>query len=347
MLRRFVEHLCQSGPRQILASIFAIIAIGAALPARADDKLTVRLSWTAYAQHLPLFLAMEKGWFKAAHLDVYIEPGNGSITTVQLVGNGKFDLGHAALSSMAVGAAKGLNVIALAEYLQKSPLGIIYSKDLPIKSLKDFEGKSIIYTPASFESPFLEPFFRGNGVAPSSLKLIGVQASAKISTYLAGKGDAFVTTVPSDMPHVADKRPSSSLLFADYGMNLPTDGLIANTDSLKTKGPAIKRFVSVVSAAWAYILNGHVHEAAVDTIKQRPDDGTTVALLESELNEQISLFGTEGKTTFPGLQSEDEWAKAIKLMEEAKIIPAGTHPDQYFTNAYNDPAYGNSIVAGK
>ena len=130
-------------------------------------------------------------------------------------------------------------------------------------------------------------------------------------------------------------------------MNLPNDGIIANTNSLKTKGAAIKRFVSVVSAAWGYILNGHLHEAAVDTIKERPNDGTTVALLKSEFNKQISFFGTQGKTTFPGLQSEEEWAKAIKIMEEAKIIAAGTHPDQYFTNAYNDPAYGNSIVAVK
>jgi NitT/TauT family transport system substrate-binding protein len=347
MLRRFVEHCRQSGFRRALPYILAIMTVSAAVPAQAADKLTVRLSWTAYAQHLPFYLAMEKGWFKAADLDVYIEDGNGSITTVQLVGNGKFDLGHAALSSMAVGTARGVHVIALAQYLQKSPLGIIYAKNLGIKSVKDFAGKTVIYTPGSFESPFVAPFFTQNGMPPGSIKLVGVQASAKIATYLADKGDAFVTTVPSDMPHVEAKRPSDSLLFVDYGMNLPNDGIIANTDSLKTKGAAIKRFVSVVSAAWAYILDGHLHEAAIDTIKQRPNDGTTVALLESEFNEQASFFGTEGKTTFPGLQSKDDWARAIKLMEDAKVIPTGTEPDQYFTNAYNDATYGNSIVAGK
>lgn len=347
MLRRFVEYCCQPASRRTLASIVAFVTASAVIPVQAADRLTLRLSWTAYAQHMPFYLAMEKGWFKAANLDVYIEDGNGSITTVQLVGNGKFDLGHAALASMAVGAAKGVHVIALTQYLQKSPLGIIFAKNLGIKSPKDFAGKTVIYTPGSFESPFVAPFFTQNGVLPSSIKLVGVQASAKIATYLADKGDAFVTTVPSDMPHVADKRPSDSLLFADYGMNLPNDGIIANTDSLKTKGAAIKRFVSVVSAAWAYILNGHVHEAAVDTIKQRPNDGTTVALLESEFDEQKTFFGTEGKTTFPGLQSKEDWAKAIKVMEEAKIIPLGTDPGQYFTNDYNDAAYGNSIVAGK
>ena len=203
MLRSYRLGACRT-----LASILAIVAVSAGVPARAADKLTLRLSWTAYAQHLPFYLAMEKGWFKAANLDVYVEDGNGSVTTVQLVGNGKFDLGHAALSTMAVGAAKGVHVIALSQYLQKSPLGIIYAKTLPIKSPKDFEGKTVIYTPGSFKSPFLAPFFSQNGVPPSSINLVGVQASAKIATYLAGKGDAFVTTVPSDMPHVEEKRPS-------------------------------------------------------------------------------------------------------------------------------------------
>lgn len=347
MLRRIVKRHYSFDRRQVLASLLAVAALGAATPAVAADKLTMRLEWSPYVMHLPLYLAMEKGWFKAANLDVAMEDGNGSITTVQLVGNGKFDIGHAALSSMAVGASKGLAVTSVAEYMQKSPLGIIYDAKLDVKSVKDFAGKKLVYTPGSFESPFLEPFFAQNGVPMSSLSLVGVTAAAKISTYISGGADGFVGTVPADMPHVTDKRPAKSMLFADYGMNLPTFGIIANTESLKTKGPAIKRFVSVVSAAWAYIIDGHIDEAAAAVMKQRPNASTSVARLKAEFLNQASYFGTQGKTTFPGLQSKEEWVKAIKVMEAAKVIAAGTKPEQYFTNDYIDAAYGKSIVAGK
>ncbi|WP_162826917.1 ABC transporter substrate-binding protein [Pseudolabrys taiwanensis] len=344
MLRRTVEH-CLTWARGGLVAAVALTAVAA--PAKAADTLTMRLEWSAYVMHLPFYLAMEKGWFKAADLDIQMEDGNGSITMVQLVGNGKFDLGHGALSSAAVGASKGLPIIAVAEYLQKSPLGIIYDAKLDIKSMKDFVGKKMIYTPASFESPFLEPFFAQNGVSYSSLNLVGVEASAKMSTYMTGGADAFITTVPADFPRVAEKRPSKAVLFADYGMNLPTFGIVANTEALKKKGPAIKRFVSVVSAAWAYIIDGHAEEAAKAVMKLRPNAATTVERLVSEFKEQAPYFGTQGKTTFPGPQSAEEWAKAIKVMEAAKVISPGSKPEKYFTNDYVDAAYGKSIVAGK
>ncbi|RAI44426.1 ABC transporter substrate-binding protein [Rhodoplanes roseus] len=347
MMRRIAESFRSSAVRLGLASIAVATTVGGAAPARAADTLTMRLEWSAYVMHLPFYLALEKGWFKAAGIDLQMEDGNGSITMVQLVGNGKFDLGHGALSSMAVGASKGLALVAVSEYLQKSPLGIIYDAKYDITAMKDFAGKKMIYTPASFESPFLEPFFKQNGVPMGSLNMVGVEASAKMSSYMTGVAEAFVTTVPADLPRVEEKRASKAILFADYGMNLPTFGIVAGTEALKTKGPAIKRFVSVVSAAWEYILAGHADEAAEAVMKQRPNAATTAERLKAEFKQQAPYFGEQGKTVFPGLQSKEEWAKALTVMEAAKVIAPGTTPEKYFTNDYVDADYGRRIVAGK
>jgi len=314
-------------------------------PSFAADTLALRLDWITHVMHLPFYLAVERGWFKSADLDVSIEDGNGSVTTVQLVGNGRFDLGFASLSAMAVGSGNGLPVISLAGYLQKSPIGIIYAKSLGVKSLNDFIGKKIIFTPGSFEAPFLEPFFTQNGIPVSKLNLVGVTASAKISSYADGDADAFVTTVPGDFPHVTDKRPSDAILFADYGMDLPSYGLLARTDTLKTKGPAIKRFVSVVSASWAYILAGHAAEAAEATMRQRPAAANSVKNLISEFDRHASYFVTrEGQSVYPGMQDRAYWSKAIAEMETAKVLPAGSTPEKYFTNDYIDADYGKTIV---
>jgi NitT/TauT family transport system substrate-binding protein len=335
--------------RDAMALMGAILPLAglASTRAKAADRLTVRLEWSAYVMHLPFHLAAEKGWFKAADLDVYLEDGNGSVTTVQLVGNERFDLGHAALAPMAVGASRGLAITSISQYLQKSPLGIIYAQDAGINALKDFAGKKLLYTPGSLETPFLEPFFAQNKVQAGSINLIGVEASAKLSSYAVGTADAVVATVPADMPHVEDKRPSKSLLFADFGMDLPTFGLIANAEALKTKGPAIKRFASIVSAAWAYVLDGHVAEAAEAVMKQRPGAPTSVATLVEEFKRYGPFFGDRKQGSYPGPQDKAAWAKAIREMELAKVIPAGTTPEKYFTNDYIDVAFGGYIIASK
>ena len=66
-----------------LALILAAALSGPA-PARAADTITLRLDWSTHGVHAPFFLALQRGWFKAADLDVKIEDGNGSTTTVQL-----------------------------------------------------------------------------------------------------------------------------------------------------------------------------------------------------------------------------------------------------------------------
>jgi NitT/TauT family transport system substrate-binding protein len=179
----------------------------------------------------------------------------------------------------------------------------------------------------------------------SKLNLVGVEASAKISSYATGNADAFVTTVPGDMPHVVDKRPSNSLLFADYGMDLPSYGLLTRTDTLKTKAAAIKRFVSIISASWAYIMAGHVQEAAEATMKQRPAAANSVKNLVGEFERHAAYFVTrDGKSVYPGMQDRTYWAKAIGEMETAKVIPPGSTPEKYFTNDYIDADYGKKTV---
>jgi NitT/TauT family transport system substrate-binding protein len=344
MLTRLIESTIRSHRRPFIAAFAALSTIaGSMSAAQAADKLTMRLDWTAYVMHFPLHLAAEKGWFKAADLDVTIEDGNGTITAVQLVGNGKFDLGHGVISAMAVGSSKGLPITSVASYMRKSTLGIIYPENSSINDLKDLAGKKLIYTPASFESPFLQPFLKLNGL---NVNLVGVEASAKISSYVTAVGDAVVTTVTSDLPQIVGRRPSKYFLMADHGMNLPAYGIFANTDSLKAKGPAIKRFVSVVSAAWAYILDGHEQEAIDAVLKQRPNSAVSKEHFLVEYKMTQPFLVDKDRPRFPGIQSASDWQAALDLMKKADVIKTDNKPEFFFTNDYIDADYGKKIVAG-
>src|SRR5579859_329402 len=67
-------------------------------PVKAADSahtITVRMDWLPSGYQTPFFLAQEKGWYQKAGLDVKIDQGNGSATTVQLVGAGQYDAGLA------------------------------------------------------------------------------------------------------------------------------------------------------------------------------------------------------------------------------------------------------------
>ena len=75
-------------PKTVFAVLFTLALAGQTAFADEAHTLSVRLDWLTTGYQAPFFLAAEKGWFKKAGLDVTIQQGTGSVTTVQLVGGG-------------------------------------------------------------------------------------------------------------------------------------------------------------------------------------------------------------------------------------------------------------------
>lgn len=330
------------------------LLVGAALlgtgmgvePAAADETsmLSLRLDWLSVGYHGPIFLAAEKGWFRRAGLGVTIVDGTGSATTVQLVGTGQFDVGHAALSNMAFARSKGIPVVSIAGLLRKSDLGLMVPNDSSIRSPADLAGKRLVYTAGSLEAPFLDAFLGAGGIKREQVPLLGVDASAKISAYLTGNVEGVFSSAVYVLPLVERQRPSRALLFSDFGLPLPGFGLFASKPVLARKGEAIRKFASIVAGSWGYVADGHEDEAVQAIMAQRPQARLDPTVLRGQLDRAVSFIHTAATETAPmGVQAEADWAAAITVMEKAKTIDPGSKPADYFTNDYLDPAIFKSI----
>ncbi|HXP74091.1 MAG TPA: ABC transporter substrate-binding protein [Stellaceae bacterium] len=318
-------------------------------PARAADDahtISVRLEWLPSGYHAPFWLAAEKGWFKKAGLDVTISDGNGSVTTVQMVGNDQYDVGHAALATMAVARSKGMRLVSIAGFFRKGDIALMVPRDSPIGGPKDLKGKKIIYTAGSLETPFLDPFLASGGLTRDDLELINIDASAKVGQYLAGAADGIISAGPT-VALLENKRPSRLILFADHGLNLPSMGLVASEAALARKGPAIKQFASIVSGAWAYILKGHEDEGIEAVVHSHENARLDPAVLRANLNVSLQFLYSPATKDLPvGIQSEADWASAVAIMEKAKVIDPGSKAKDYFTNDYLDAATITSLAGG-
>jgi NitT/TauT family transport system substrate-binding protein len=325
-----------------LAGCSFVVCIGIAalnlssMSARADEALTVRLDWLPTGYQAPIWLAVDKGWFRDAGLDVSISDGNGSATTVQLIANGQFDVGHAALSNMALARNKGMKLVSIAGFFRKGDISLIVPKDSPINGPMDLKGKRIIYTASSLETPFLDSFFAAGGVKREEIDLINVDANAKVAQYLTTNVDGIISAGPT-LALVQDKRPSRLVLFADFGLNLPSFGLVANEANLTKKSAALRQFASIVSGAWAYVLKGHEDEAIASVLRNRAAARLNAAVMRANLNVSLQFLHSASTEKQPiGVQTEDDWTAAVAILERAKLIPPGTKAREYFTNDYLD-----------
>jgi len=325
-----------------LLGLAALAGLGLSTGAAAQpaEKLKVRLDWTPWGVQGAMHLAQQKGWFAASGLDVEMEDGNGSVTTVQLVGSGdQFDVGHAALASMMIARDKGLPVKAVAVFARLSDVGLLVPAGGGIKGPKDLKGKKVVYTAGSLEAPFIDAFLAAGGIKRGDLELVNVDAASKAATYVSGRADAAFSTIPFFLPVVSMTRPSEAVRFADYHLNMPSFGLFTSESKLAAKREAISKFASVVAASWQYIYAGHEDEAVDAIVAQRPQAKLDKKVLRGQIDALKGFFQLPtAPGTLLGAPVAADWTVAVKTLTDAGLVKTIKNGDEFFVPGLVRPA---------
>lgn len=322
-----------------------------ARPAFAAERMAVRLDWSSWGSQAPFHLALARGWYAREELEVSIEDGNGSVATVQLVGNGQFDVGHASLAPMMIARGRGIPVRAIAGFARQNDIGLLLPRDrMPAgtgaAAIAALRGRSMGFTPGSLETPFLDRFLAAGGLRRTDVELISLDAAAKIGTFLAGRSDGVFTSIPFGLPLVEAQRPSGAVRFADHGLAFPSFGLFATERAIAARGPALRRFASVTAAAWTAIAAGAADEAIRAMQAARPQSRLNPTVLRAQIESFLTFARTEATTGQPfGVMAEADWAAGVENLAGAGQIERREPAAAYFTNELLDPALIGRLAA--
>ena len=88
--------------RLAAAGLLAIMAMGTA---RAEDALKAKIGVLRLSSSAPVFIAQDKGYFKAEGLDVKIDQGEGSAATITRIMSGAYDAGFGDMNAIIQNAA--------------------------------------------------------------------------------------------------------------------------------------------------------------------------------------------------------------------------------------------------
>ncbi len=200
--------------RRVALGVFVgglAISGASTLNAEPLEKVSVRLDWLPGADHTALFLAKERGYYKDQGLDVEILPGQGSVTTLQLIGAGNQTIGLASLSALALAASKGAPVIGIAGIMQRAPESVITLKTSGITKPSDLEGKKFGAVPGDQAQRLFDAFAEKNKIDMSTIKKITVNHASMYSSLISGDIDFIaawaVPTVPKSTRSNQSTRP--------------------------------------------------------------------------------------------------------------------------------------------
>src|SRR6266702_3636138 len=121
-------------------ALFAAIAGGTALPARALDEVRFGTNWLAEGEHGGFYQALADGTYEKYGLDVTIVPGGPNVNNRILLPVGKIDFFLSANLLQAFDAvAQSVPTISVAALFQKDPQVLIAHPDQGIEQFTDLK----------------------------------------------------------------------------------------------------------------------------------------------------------------------------------------------------------------
>ncbi len=335
--------------KTIIAIIIAFIAglgVGVAVAPIAWVKQTPEkkihllfsLDWAIYGRHAPYFVALEKGFFDEEGLSVEIVRGYGSADTIQKVATGVVDVGFGDISALIIAKAKDpeFNAKMVAMIYARVPFAVFALKSSGIDEPKDLEGKVLTASGPGDVNYVLFPYFaKVTGIDPNSIEWKFVKPEVKVQLLVNGEVDA-ITEFAMQKP-VVDKATAeiggaNMILWADYGVNIYSNGIVFREDFIKEHPEVVKGFVRAIVKGFLYTFE-HPDEAVDILLKRFPTLDREVARAEIDILKKLVLV-PEAEEHGIGYFDPERVQATIDAITEVFNLPRKVSPEEIYTDEF-------------
>ncbi|HEX7386619.1 MAG TPA: ABC transporter substrate-binding protein [Castellaniella sp.] len=288
-LRQWGTALAMAG----LVGATTFVPLPAAAAGNQLTDVTFMLDFSAMGRHAPWYVALDKGYFKQAGLNVKIVPGQGTAQSLQALEAGVAQFAFSDPTSLVLGRARGVSSGVFVEMnYQKAPYAVFSLKDgANVTHLSQFKGLTIASSSDSMTPRIIQGLMAQRGMDPSAVKFTNVAGSARPGVLLSGKVPAIETFVFGQVGMERSAKPGNlrTFLLADHGLTLYSDGVLVKQDYLKAHPKIVKAFVSASLKGWHDALS-NMDEAARIEQKYVPSLNREVIVGELKLLKKMAVI---------------------------------------------------------
>jgi NitT/TauT family transport system substrate-binding protein len=325
--------------RHRLRTIVAAGALLLACPAsqqaaaQAPDKLTVRFTWKLKGEYAPLFVALDKGYYKAEGLDVDLAEGSGAQTVLKLLAGGNEKFGYGPAVSAAQAISQGLPVKVVALYQTRAPMGVISFPDVPLRTPKDLEGKKLAISVGETFGDMLGPFCRIKRIDIDKIQRIQMDASARSTQFLTRKIDVMSVYLSNELPQL-EKRVGvkfNLLSVSDFGLNLLGASMIVANAFAEQNPETVKKLLRASAKGYRDSMAAPKEAAKLMAKYMKVPEDPDV--LEQQVEATVvSTNAPQGKPL--GWQDSVDWQSNLSLLKETGGIAELKDLGAYYSNDY-------------
>ncbi len=244
------------GLKKGTAALAVLIALGASAGAQDLVKFNgVTAQGGPTAQMFPVFMALEKGFYKDEGLDVTLNYSKGSSDAARQLASGNVDWGIFSSAATMQAVQRGFPLKTIMQIYYPDTFDIVVPEDSPVKTMADMKGKTIgVSDLAGGEVPMTRA-----SIVSSKLK-----EGSDVKLVIAGEGDP--TTIRSfkeDRIQAYAGAKRDLLLIPAQGIptrsitpeviaTFPGDGLSVREETFEKDKELLVKFVRATIKGWAW-----------------------------------------------------------------------------------------------
>ncbi|PQO23305.1 ABC transporter ATP-binding protein [Rhodobacteraceae bacterium WD3A24] len=299
--------------KQTLATI--ILAAGLALPATAQDRLTVMLDWFVNPDHAPIVLAEELGYFADAALEVETVTPADPNDPPRMAAAGRVDLAVSYQPQLHLSRHNGLPLRRVGTLVSTPLTCLVVLADGPVQEMADLRHRKVGFAVAGLQEVMLDAMLAHHGLAPGDVEQINIGWSIS-PALMSGQVDGVIGAFRNFELNQLRLEGSEGRCFYPEAEGVPAyDELIYVANPDRMDADAIARFLDATERATAFILNQP--QQAWELFS------ATASELQSELNIRAWDDTWPRFATRPAALDDGRYARFEAFLAERGATPGG------------------------
>jgi NitT/TauT family transport system substrate-binding protein len=325
--------------RTLLLATAASLAAPAlhAQPALLDIKMTLAAPFDG--SNAAFFLAEERGWYREAGLRPQFDGSGGSGEAVTRVGSGAYDFGVGDINVLMEFNARNPAAAARCVYMlyYRSPLSAAVFTRSGITQPAQLAGRRIGAALTDGAYRLFPAYAAQTGIDPASIRWQFGDLRLREAMLLRGDADAilgFDSTIYFGLVR-AGARPADIrfLYFADAGLPIYGNGLLASRRMLEGSPDVVRRFTAASARGWQAAI---ADPAAAIAALRRREALTDVPLETEKLRWLIAnqLVTDESRADGLGGVRAERFGSSVTTVAQAFGLPAAPRPEEVFDASF-------------
>ena len=265
---------------QTAAALATLVAMGAA---QAQTPIKFQLDWRFEGPAALFLQPAAKGYFKDAGLDVTIDSGNGSGGTVTRVASGTYDMGFADMAALMEFHANNPDApnkpVAVMMVYNNTPAAVLALKKSGITKPADLSGKKLGAPVFDAGRKGFPIFQKANNV--TNVAWTSMDPPLRETMLVRGDIDAITGFSFTSLLNLEARGVKAEdvviLPYAEYGVKLYGNAIIASPKLIKENPAAVKAFLTAFAKGAKEVMANPA--ASIESVKAR--DGIINVPLET------------------------------------------------------------------